>query len=284
VPLHEWQTTEKEPLIDIIAWVFEEGTFVPAARIKGDNSQSIITDYLGTPTAMYDAKGEKTWEANLDIYGRVRTFDGRSLKDCPFRYQGQYEDAETGLYYNRFRYYDPTIGNYISQDPIGLAGSNPTLYGYVKDVNKLVDFYGLATVDANFEWDGPNGEFENAAGVNPTERPNRATSGVNDGLRGPNSSKANMHAEIEAMTTVKGRTNGGGHGTLTIKGKNACPYCKGDIKTLARQMNLDSLRIIDTDGTEYLFDKKGLNTIKNGGMNYKQAKQNAINAKMKSHH
>ncbi|GAA4027321.1 hypothetical protein GCM10022409_09090 [Hymenobacter glaciei] len=34
-------------------------------------------------------------------------------QDCPFRYQGQYEDTETGLYYNRFRYYDPKMGMYI---------------------------------------------------------------------------------------------------------------------------------------------------------------------------
>jgi RHS repeat-associated protein len=91
---------------------------------------------------MYDAKGEKTWEAQLDIYGRVRTFVGRSLSDCPFRYQGQYEDEETGLYYNRFRYYDPSIGSYISQDPIGLAGGN-RLYGYVHDPNSWIDEFGL---------------------------------------------------------------------------------------------------------------------------------------------
>ncbi|MDR2233525.1 MAG: hypothetical protein LBE56_10430 [Tannerella sp.] len=43
----------------------------------------------------------------------MRTFAGRSLTSCPFRYQGQYQDAETGLYYNRFRYYDHCSGNYI---------------------------------------------------------------------------------------------------------------------------------------------------------------------------
>jgi RHS repeat-associated protein len=91
---------------------------------------------------MYNAKGEKTWEADLDIYGKVRTFAGRSLSECPFRYQGQYEDSETGLYYNRFRYYDPTIGSYISQDPIGLAGGM-VLYGYVHDTNGWVDKFGL---------------------------------------------------------------------------------------------------------------------------------------------
>ena len=53
----------------------------------------------------------------------------------------QYEDDETGLYYNRFGYYDPRIGNYISQDPIRLAGNNPTLYGYVEDCNEYVDLF-----------------------------------------------------------------------------------------------------------------------------------------------
>jgi RHS repeat-associated protein len=143
VPLHEWTEKEKEPLIDMVTWVFEEGSFVPAARVTDYGSQSIVTDYLGTPVQMFDAKGEKTWEAQLDIYGRVRTFVGRSLSDCPFRYQGQYEDAETGLYYNRFRYYDPSIGSYLSQDPIGLAGNNPTLYGYVHDTNSWIDVFGL---------------------------------------------------------------------------------------------------------------------------------------------
>jgi RHS repeat-associated protein len=61
---------------------------------------------------------------------------------CPFRYQGQYEDAETGLYYNRFRYYDPSIGCYLSQDPIGLEGGIK-LYNYVHDLNSWLDLFGL---------------------------------------------------------------------------------------------------------------------------------------------
>ena len=61
----------------------------------------------------------------------------------PFKYQGQYADKETGLYYNRFRYYDPNAGSYISKDPIGLAGNNPTLYAYVSDVNYWNDVLGL---------------------------------------------------------------------------------------------------------------------------------------------
>jgi RHS repeat-associated protein len=132
-----------EPTENITTWVFEEGSFRPAAKITEDKNYSIITDYLGTPVQMYDEKGEKTWEMELDIYGKVRTFAGRSLSDCPFRWQGQYEDSETGLYYNRHRYYDPEMGCYLSQDPIRLAGNNPTLYGYVKDPNSWVDVFGL---------------------------------------------------------------------------------------------------------------------------------------------
>ena len=62
------------------------------------------------------------WRAALNSYGAVRTLEGARAA-CPFRYQGQYEDPETGLYYNRFRYYDPQAGGYIYQDPIRLAGS-----------------------------------------------------------------------------------------------------------------------------------------------------------------
>ena len=83
------------------------------------------------------------------IYGRVkREIKASSLGDdvrpfIPFLYQGQYYDFETNLAYNRFRYYSPETGAYISQDPIGLAGGNPTLYGYVKDSNWWVDVFGL---------------------------------------------------------------------------------------------------------------------------------------------
>ena len=80
-----------------------------------------------------------------DIYGDLRNIKG--IRDfIPFRQLGQYEDDETGLYYNRFRYYDPRIGNYISQDPIRLAGNNPTLYAFVTDPNLWVDVFGLEII------------------------------------------------------------------------------------------------------------------------------------------
>ena len=158
VPLHEWcykvtetqqdeggNTAPKEPAEDITTWVFEADTFVPAAKILGDKQFSIVSNYMGTPIQMYDEQGNKTWECSLDIYGKVVNFVGKSRYDCPFRFQGQYEDIETGLYYNRFRYYDANIGSYISQDPIRLLGNNPTLYGYVSNLNLFIDLFGLET-------------------------------------------------------------------------------------------------------------------------------------------
>ena len=138
VPLHEWTEEAEESMV---TWLFEQDTFVPAAKLVANGECfSIISDYLGTPLQAYDKQGNKVWEQELDIYGRQRK---RPSAFVPFKYQGQYEDAETGLYYNRFRYYDPNAGSYISQDPIGLLGDNPTLYGYVSDSNINIYILGL---------------------------------------------------------------------------------------------------------------------------------------------
>ncbi|MEK4425957.1 RHS repeat domain-containing protein [Solibacillus sp. FSL K6-1523] len=128
---------------NLVTWVFNDG-FVPSAKITNEGNYSIISDYLGTLVEAYDEDGNRVWSAELDIYGRMEEFAG--VKDfIPFRYQGQYEDVEIGLYYNRFRYYDPEQGNYTQIDPIGLAGGNPTLYGYVGDPNVFIDPFGLNT-------------------------------------------------------------------------------------------------------------------------------------------
>ena len=143
-PLHEWQELEVGPgagsVADLTTWLFEEGSFAPMAKLTARGSYSVLTDHLGTPLELYDQAGAKTWQAQLDSYGQVRAGKGKP-QDCPFRYQGQYEDTETGLYYNRFRYYDPEAGRYISQDPTRLAGGN-SLYGYVRNPTSWLDVLG----------------------------------------------------------------------------------------------------------------------------------------------
>jgi RHS repeat-associated protein len=125
-----------------VTWLFEPESFTPMAKLIGDEYYSIVTDYLGTPTRMFDKNGEQVWSAEISIWGELRELKG--AKDiCPFRWPGQYEDSETGLYYNRFRYYDPAAGQYVSQDPIRLGAGKLSLYTYVNDTNKFVDVLGL---------------------------------------------------------------------------------------------------------------------------------------------
>ncbi len=119
---------KKEDTSNLITWVFEEGTFVPQAKITEEGTFSIISDHLGTPILSFDENGKKVWERELDIYGKAIKGDSNFI---PFGWQNQYFDEETELAYNRFRYYSPDTGAYISQDPVGLHGNNPNFYAYV---------------------------------------------------------------------------------------------------------------------------------------------------------
>ena len=113
---------------------------MPAAKPVANSGRSTITSgYFATPLQAYDKEGNKVWEQELYIYGQQRK---RPSAFIPFKYQGLYEDAKTGLYYNRFRYYDPNAGSYISQDPIKLLGGL-SLYSYVENTNIFIDEFGL---------------------------------------------------------------------------------------------------------------------------------------------
>ena len=134
----------QEPYTNLITWVYDGGSYTPVAKLTEEDSYTIVQDYLGTPIQALDSKGNVVWDCILDIYGDVLELRGEKCF-IPFRFQGQYEDDETGLYYNRFRYYDPKTGNYISQDPIGLAGGL-SVYAYVHDSNSLTDVLGLMPI------------------------------------------------------------------------------------------------------------------------------------------
>jgi len=82
------------------------------------------------------------------LWGRTRKFvrsdADAQIANCPLRFQGQYEDAESGLYYNLNRYYDPLCGMYLSPDPIGLAGGLRP-HSYVHNPTSWIDPLGLAS-------------------------------------------------------------------------------------------------------------------------------------------
>ena len=75
----------------------------------------------------------ETIRARRDSHAAAYRNQWRDDYDQPLRFQGQYYDAETGLHYNRFRYYDPDVGRFTTQDPIGLLGGN-NLYQYAPNL------------------------------------------------------------------------------------------------------------------------------------------------------
>ena len=120
-------------------------------------------DQIGAPQELTDEQGNIVWAAEYKVWGRTSTLEvsatgtdnldpydlnrfwpggPRDLKarsssttqalnhvEQNLRFQGQYHDHESGLHYNRFRYYDPQTGRFVHQDPIGLeGGDNPFVY------------------------------------------------------------------------------------------------------------------------------------------------------------
>jgi len=107
------------------------------------------TDHLGLPRLLTNASGQTVWSGDFDPFGKVAAIDEDVDGDTfnvslNIRFPGQYHDAETGLYYNWNRYYDPEVGQYTSSDPIGIDGGL-NVFAYVGgNPVGFVDFFGLA--------------------------------------------------------------------------------------------------------------------------------------------
>ncbi|MGQ7249542.1 RHS repeat-associated core domain-containing protein, partial [Halomonas sp. V046] len=156
-----------------VSYLFEPGSFIPAAKLAAHykaieqktGSGTVLytdhrlaeqtlyyfqTDHLGTPLELAGSDGNLAWIGQYRAWGKLtKATDGNgdpSTTDNPFRFQGQYHDEETGLHYNRFRYYDPEIGRFTTQDPIGLAGGT-NLYQYAPNPTGWVDPLGLDVFD-----------------------------------------------------------------------------------------------------------------------------------------
>jgi RHS repeat-associated protein len=107
-------------------------------------------DHLGTPLALTDQDGCVVWAVKLDPWGNVQQeYNPQGIHQA-IRLPGQHHDRETGLYYNRHRYYDPVVGSYINQDPIGLRGGwNISLY--TTNPSRKIDPLGLEAHENPFK-------------------------------------------------------------------------------------------------------------------------------------
>ncbi len=139
-----------------IQWLYQPNEITPTARYQRGKLHYVVTDHQGTPREIFSEKGIVSWAGRLNTWGQMAFWQSHDnyadndaeYTECHFRFAGQYEDKESGLYYNRFRYYDKDTGQYISPDPIGLLGGfNP--YGYVHCPTGWVDPFGLAGGQGN---------------------------------------------------------------------------------------------------------------------------------------
>ena len=110
-------------------------------------------DHLGTPNELTDQQGEVVWYADYEAWGNTATVEWKEQRIDnivvseehlqPIRFQGQSFDTETGLHYNRFRYFDPDMGMFTSRDPIGLNGGM-NVFQYAPNPTGWIDPFGLA--------------------------------------------------------------------------------------------------------------------------------------------
>jgi RHS repeat-associated protein len=116
----------------------------PIARVssqQGEGIQYVISDHLGAPVALVDENKTIRWKAQWYPFGEL--YDEFVSSTNEIRFPGQWEDDETGLYYNWHRYYGPATGRYYQSDPIGLDGG-AALYLYA-GANPIgsIDPFGL---------------------------------------------------------------------------------------------------------------------------------------------
>jgi len=97
------------------------GGFTPL-QFESDKVYDVHSDHLGTPRSLTDPSGTVAWRAAYQAFGQAALDSANTVPSFNIRFPGQYADGESGLHYNRFRYYDPSIGRYVSADPVGQFG------------------------------------------------------------------------------------------------------------------------------------------------------------------
>ncbi|HHW7298845.1 TPA: RHS repeat-associated core domain-containing protein, partial [Salmonella enterica] len=143
-------------------WLYEPGALTPGARYEKGQLHYVVRDHMGTPRELLTESGEVVWAQKLSVWGRSECYrfggwnapNDESGPGCPWRFAGQWEDEESGLYHNRFRYYDSEAVQYLTPDPIGLRGGINN-YAYAPNPLGYIDPLGLCKTDVGNSYPGP---------------------------------------------------------------------------------------------------------------------------------
>jgi RHS repeat-associated protein len=136
-------------------YVHYPSTFVPLALVERDGDRSAVLHYHvdpnGCPTRLTDGQGRTVWSASHAAWGAIRALQCEEVGN-PLRFQGQYFDEETGLHYNRHRYFDPRSGQFVSLDPLRL-GAGENLVRYAENPLLGIDPLGLVAGERIPYWE-----------------------------------------------------------------------------------------------------------------------------------
>jgi len=97
-------------------YLYKHKSRIALVNVSSGEMFYFLNDSLGTPQMLTDVSNTVVWEGVYKPFGEAEVNPNSSVV-CNFRFPGQYYDAETGLHYNYFRYYDPATGRYLRPDP-----------------------------------------------------------------------------------------------------------------------------------------------------------------------
>jgi len=129
---------DKEPIEMLLGF----DTWRPSVQWIGKNVEHFISDPIGTSQEVLDSQGNVKWWGRYSAYGIPLEIFCDDPESYCIRFPGQYEDKETGLFYNNNRYYDPIQTRYITPDPIGIA-NEVNVYNYPRNPINWTDPLGL---------------------------------------------------------------------------------------------------------------------------------------------
>jgi RHS repeat-associated protein len=234
-------TADGDPVVEERTFAFEDGSFVPWAQCDdgpdgfGGRRRTwsfFVNDPIGTPDEIVGGDGALVAALNRKAWGRTEVLEA-DRATTPLRFQGQQEDPETGLFYNRFRYYDADAALYLSPDPLGLEGGLRP-FGYGNNPVRWVDPLGLLpdpppppTPGGN-TLPGYNGKKTEGWLV----RPDGSEQHIRSGYDGPSAGASipgmdrNLTAHVEGHACVAMRRENLNQATLYIN-RNPCEYSNG---------------------------------------------------------
>ncbi|MCA9645489.1 MAG: hypothetical protein KC492_32585, partial [Myxococcales bacterium] len=183
--LHDVQESvegEERTREELLTFAYMPGELNPYAHRKqvgNDNGDWVyhLNDQTGRAQALINSAGQLLTVYEPAAFGELHPLPGAQA-DTQARFTGHWEDEETGIFYNRFRYYDPEVGRYLSPEPIGLAGGTD-VFGYAR--NRPFDFIDI---------DGRAGMMATGSGVRG--RGSASTEGI------PSSRPGLLHPVVEA--------------------------------------------------------------------------------------